>query len=119
MRRKYVRNVDLPIVEFLPGIINMSGNSIPQDAFIFYNPFIRKVKKIADTKKDLIFNFDMAYYNTSSSMYMTKILKILKELSNHAKVVINWYYLPADEQIYELGLDYKEILKMDINLIKK
>lgn len=118
IRKKGLRNVDYPKVEFLPGSITMSGRSIPQDAFIFYDKLIRQVQVVVDKKRNLMFNFKMSYYNTGSSMYMTKIFKMLKGLSKHAKVVINWYYLGVDEQMYELGVDYKEMLDMDINLIE-
>ena len=114
----YKKNVDYPDIEFLPGGVVMSGSSIPQDAFNFYDPFIRQIQEIASRKEDFTFNFRMDYYNTASSMYMSKILKILKTLSEHAKVVINWYYLPSDEDIYELGFEYKQTLEMDINLIE-
>ena len=114
----YKKNIDYPNIEFFPGGVTMSGSSIPQDAFLFYDPFIRQIKEIASRKEDFTFNFKMDYYNTASSMYMSKILKILKSLSEHAKVVINWYYLPSDEDIFELGFEYKETLEMDINLIE-
>lgn len=117
-RKRGLRNVDYPKVEFLPGSITMSGRSIPQDAFLFYDRLIRQIQEVVDKKKNLTFNFKMSYYNTGSSMYMTKIFKMLKELSKHAKVVINWYYLGVDEQMYELGVDYKEMLGMEINLIE-
>lgn len=112
------RNVNYPDIEFFPYGVTMSGSSTPQDAFIFYDPFIRQIKEIAERKQDFTFNFKMDYYNTASSMYMSKILKILKTLSEHAKVVVNWYYLPSDEDIYELGFEYRETLEMEINLIE-
>ena len=97
-RKRVLRNVDYPKVEFLPGSITMSGRSIPQDAFLFYDLLIRQIQEVVDRKRNLTFNFKMSYYNTGSSMYMTKILKILKKLSKHAKVIVNWYYLDIDEE---------------------
>ena len=116
--RKKIKNVSLPKIKWFNGGVTMSGRSIPQYADGFYLPFIKKLIKITEEKKDFVFNFKIEYYNTSSSLYMTKILYVLKDLSKSAKVTVNWYYLPIDEQIYELGLDYKEVTEMDINLIE-
>lgn len=116
--RKKIRNISLPIVDWFDGGVTLSGRSIPQDADEFYLPLIKKLQAVTKGRKDFVFNFKIEYYNTSSSLYMTKILYVLRNLAKHAKVTINWYYLPVDEQIYELGLDYKEVTKMNINLIE-
>ena len=59
------------------------------------------------------------YFNTSSSHYITTILKTLEDYSIRMAVKVNWHYLPIDEDIFELGLNYKQTLDLDINLIPR
>ncbi len=115
---KKLRNVSLPEVEWTDEGVTLSGRSIPEDAKDFYGPFIKKLRNEISNKDKFVFNFKIEYYNTSSSRYMTTILYILRNHKDILDVQVNWYYLPADELIYELGLDFKEVTGMNVNLIK-
>jgi len=111
---------EFPTIEIKPGEITISGRSIPEDADFSYYPFIRQLEAIAEKKQDLIVNFKYDYYNTASTRYITRIISILNDLSIVAKVVINWYYLAKDEDMEDLGTDYKEMYEnLKIKLIKR
>ena len=55
--------------------------------------------------------------NTGSSKKILQLIGKLLELNEfNSEVEINWYY--EDEDIYDLGSDFKNMLKTEINLIK-
>jgi hypothetical protein len=106
--------------------IEIEGNSIPEDANYFYFPFIEMLENLAKTDLNFVFNFKLHHYNTMSTRYITAILKLLKPLAAKKRVIINWYYIGTygdnrnyDEHIAELGQDYKETLKIKMNILER
>ncbi|TAF65854.1 MAG: DUF1987 domain-containing protein [Cytophagales bacterium] len=92
-----------PSVSFHPqkGIIEISGRSIPEDAFSFYEPLLNWIESYSqdtkNTKTEIVINLD--YYNTSSSMYLLNILKILDDLAGTGhSVVLKWYFDEEDKE---------------------
>ena len=100
------------------GEFTLYGSSIPEDADSFYFPLIEHLELIIDGGRDLVFNFKLDYFNTASTRYITRILKLMEKLNEVAKVRVNWFHFSNDETIQELGQMYKEISKIRINMIK-
>ncbi len=104
------------IIEY--GTCTLYGSSVPEDAKAFYKPLLDHLQIIIDGKRDLDFHFKLEYTNTASTLYISSILYMLQDLSKHAKVKVNWYYLKDDEDLKDLGMSYKEFIKVPINLIE-
>ena len=111
---------ELPTIEIKQPEITITGRSIPEDADLAYYPFIKQLESIALNWTELVINFRFDYYNTASTRYITRIITILDEMRTRATVKINWFYLEKDEDMQDLGEDYKEIYsKLNIKLIKR
>jgi len=102
------------------GIFKMTGVSIPFDADTFYFTVIDYLELFAIQCQMIIFDFEMDYYNTHSLRYLSKIFSILNEMVNKNKsVMINWRYRVIDEDMKEIGEDYKELYPdLKFNIIK-
>ena len=86
----------------LTGELIFSGKSIPENAAKVYEPAFNWVKRyILNARPTTNFRFNMEYYNTSSSLWLAKILKVLININNPDCVLIIHLYLPLE--------DYEEI----------
>jgi hypothetical protein len=111
IKKKYT---EFPEIEIINNEFTIEGDLIPEDVDSAWYPFIKRLENHVREGLPLIGNFKISMYNTGSSMYISRIVNILFELSKKAKVLINWYYLKNDETIMELGEDYKEIYEKKI-----
>jgi hypothetical protein len=104
------------------GICEISGESYLEDTVAFFSPLIDWLTEFLETQdKPLIFNFNLDYYNTSSSKYIVDILALLKKYQEKGKnITVNWHYNEssedADEEIEEVE-DFMLETGMKINLI--
>lgn len=65
------------------------------------------------------FVFKLHYFNTKSAWWIRAIMIKLKEMVEAGKEVnVHWYYLERDEDVQELGEDFKEDYPMDFKLIE-
>lgn len=115
----YFQNIpyepDSPKIEYLNGVLTISGKAIPSDADFVWLPVIYDFKKYQKTDFPLTVVFKFEYYNTASARYLTSIFKILNEMHLRNKnVVVYWYYYDIDETMKELGEMYQEMVKFKI-----
>jgi len=60
----------------------------------------------------------LEYFNTSSSKCLLELFKRIEVLSRKKiNVKVLWYYETADEDMKELGEDFKEIIEVPVELI--
>lgn len=102
------------------GILEISGRSIPENSYQFYEPLLSWLDKYAAQPQgttELTFKLD--YFNTSSSMYILGILKKLEKLylAGH-KAEVKWYYDIDDEDMLQTGEDLKQIVKLPIEMVE-
>lgn len=115
MSRKIPKGVSYSVEN---GIFTLEGNSTLEDANDFYFPLFDRLDNIIMSGRDLEFHFKLDYYNTISARYITFILYKLEALSKMAKVKVLWFYSEDDEDIYELGQEYKETKIIPIKLVE-
>ncbi|KAF5078339.1 hypothetical protein DSECCO2_141460 [anaerobic digester metagenome] len=100
-------------------VIEISGNSLPEDVHSFYSPIISwldEYKIQPNHRTEVVFNFE--YYNTSSSKMILRILEKFREI--HRKgfdVEVQWHYMEDDEDMIEAGEDYSENIKVPFKFI--
>ncbi len=112
---------------YLPGIIldkergiyTMSGKACPEDPVEFYQPIFDWLDNYIENPSDeMIFQFKMIYYNTATSKVLMMILQKLEEVAdNGTPVKVKWYYPEDDEDMFEAGEDYSEMVELDFELI--
>ena len=104
-----------PLVSFLSnGIMEISGKSIDQDSFAFWQPVISWVKMYAAqpaTKTCL--NLFIESLDTSSSSALVEVLYLLKDLSKEGHAVhVHWNYEENDLDMLELGKDMEQLTQI-------
>jgi hypothetical protein len=89
-----------PQIELNPitGDFIFSGRSIPENAAKVYEPILGWVSEyILNARPTTNLRLNMEYFNTSSSLWLAKILKVLVRISDPDYVLIIHLYLPLDE----------------------
>lgn len=113
---------DTPYIHLDPknGIFDFIGNSIPENVNMFYEPILNWLDLyIENPNRKTVFNFRMKMISSSSSKIFFDILnkaELLFEKEN-CVVRINWYYNVYDEEIREIGTDYKDSILAPFEII--
>lgn len=116
---KYTPAVNFDIKE---GILNIKGNSYPENTLEFYDPILNTMENFfkLTKNKDIILNIEIVYFNSSSSRVFFEIFDLIEDFSTQLNFVINWIYESDNEGVLEIGEDFKEdFLKLNFNIIVK
>ena len=81
---------------------------MPDNASRFFEPLFEWVERLAAPK--VVFDINMEYLNTSSSMQLFSLLRKLEENCLIEELTVNWHYEEDDEDHYDTGLFYEEKL---------
>ena len=82
----------------LTGDLILSGKSIPENAAKVYEPVFNWVEEyILKPSPNTNLRINLEYYNTATSIWMTKILKSLMKINNPDYVLIIHLYLPIED----------------------
>jgi hypothetical protein len=109
-----------PVVEFNSetGICEISGESYMEETYAFYEPIINWFREYIETKRPIVFNIKLTYFNTSSSRFILEILDIIKNYKDAGgNVNINWYYRKEDPDMLNEINDISGETGMYINVI--
>jgi hypothetical protein len=86
------------------GVFSISGRSITENTFEFYEPIFAKLKDWAKNYNNkLTATFNLEYFNSAAAKTFIDIFKTLKGLN--AEVI--WLYDKNDDDILEVGENYK------------
>lgn len=104
---------------FTNGIFEISGRSIPENSIEFYRPLLKCLDEyIKDPKEETHLKIILEYFNTSSSKCLVEIFRRLEKIHKEGQYLkIDWYYEKEDEDILESGQDFKEIMKLPIEMV--
>jgi hypothetical protein len=89
-----------PHIELNPltGDFSFIGKSIPENAAKLYEPVLEwATKYIQNPCPTTNVRLNLEYFNTSSSLWLAKILKVLVRINEPDYVLIIHLYLPLDE----------------------
>lgn len=110
-----------PEVNFDPekGVFEILGRSIPENSVDFYKPLLEWLDMYALEPNGITrFTVKLEYFNTSSSKCLIDIFRKLENLYLRDRdVTIFWYYEVEDEDMKESGEDFKDILKVPIEMV--
>jgi hypothetical protein len=94
------------------------GKCFPEDSYEFFTPIVdwfRQYVIAPNRETNVIIKLD--YFNTSSSKRIIDILNILKEIHKQKKVImIHWYYRTGDDDMFETGETFSEIVSLPFKL---
>ncbi|MCT4581157.1 MAG: DUF1987 domain-containing protein [Flavobacteriales bacterium] len=100
------------------GSFIIEGDSRPEDVMEFYTPILEWFAElehscIAASHEKFSYStiFALEYLNSSSVIFVSKLLKQLMTLSTLENVDLNvlWLYIEHDEEMKELGEEFKVI----------
>ena len=96
----------------------LKGRSILENATDFYAPILLELEKYNQhPAAQTLVDFQLEYFNTSSSKCILDILKQLQEIHlGISEVTINWFYDEDDEEMLEIGEDYSSIINVPFEL---
>ena len=103
--------------------IKFSGESRPENAATFYAPIFAWLKEyqehlLKNPGKEVLCEFKLDYFNSSSAKCLLDVLESIREIdSPQNKLTIKWYYIEEDEDMYDAGKEYADILDFNIELI--
>jgi len=90
------------------GNLIFSGKSIPENAAKVYEPVLNWVTQYVLKARPITnVRLDLEYFNTTSTIWLLKILKILIRINEPDYVLILHFYLPIDE--YDEMNDFDDI----------
>jgi hypothetical protein len=100
------------------GEFEISGRSIPENSIEFYKPVINWLDQyIIDPHNHTLLVIKLEYFNTSSSKCLVEILRRMESLKDQSIVKVKWCYEEEDEDMQESGEDFKEIIKVPIEMV--
>ncbi|MBK8881923.1 MAG: DUF1987 domain-containing protein [Bacteroidales bacterium] len=80
------------------GELILFGKSIPENAAKVYEPVLNWVSQyILNARPTTNFRINLEYFNTSSSIWLVKILKVLMQIKEPDYVVILHVYIPLED----------------------
>lgn len=101
------------------GRIDFSGISIPEDSHLFFSPILQWLDHYSESPHNATTaSFNIVYCNTSSSMYISEMLRKLRKINKEGRQVdIRWFYEEEDDDMRLLGEDFKRISQLTFSII--
>ena len=95
-------------------LYEISGRSLPEDVLAFYQPVLEWFDSFGESTIDqLKLNIKLEYFNTASSKILLDIFMKLEEMKENGKnITLDWYYIKADIDMYEAGVEYSELISV-------
>ena len=117
-----------PNILFEPGEyrFEISGESRPENASVFYKPAIEWVKELElsfnqnnlQINAPFIFNFNLEYFNSTSAKFILDFCKKLGHIRTLGHpIVVRWHYEEDDEDMLEVGQEMSRMSKLPFEFI--
>ena len=122
MQKLYIQATELTAqvtLDHTTGKIEFVGISIPEDSYAFFTPILHWIDEYIDnTFEQTLVVFNIDYCNTSSSMFISEILRRLRRIFKEQKTIrVEWYYMVDDDDMQELGENFKRISQMNFEIL--
>jgi len=103
------------------GVLSMSGDSYPENAFEMYSDVIQWVERfLSDKGTPLNLELSLLYLNTSSIKSVMDIFDLLEEAFQNSRAVsVYWYYEEGNERVSELAEEFKEDCTFPFHILEK
>lgn len=97
------------------GLLQIKGESFPENVVKFYTVVIDWIKDyISIETKEITFEFEIIYFNSSTSkIFMTIFYLLDKEVGNGKSIKVKWLCDSENETAIECGEEFKE----DVDLL--
>jgi hypothetical protein len=100
------------------GLLELSGESYPDNSFEFYAPLIAFLKEYLSRPGGLRFDIAIKYMNSSSIKCVLEIFDMLEEAESEGlDIVINWFYDKDNTRALELAEEFSEEVRLPFHII--
>jgi hypothetical protein len=100
------------------GILKISGRVFPENPKEFFGPIINWITEYVKNPAEassLVLN--LSYFNSSSNEYIFRCCKMVEALNESGSTAgIVWEYEEDDEDMRQMGDDFKELLKINFEI---
>jgi hypothetical protein len=100
------------------GVLRISGRVFPENPNAYFEPIITWISEYAKApRQETTLIFFLTYFNSSANEYLFRCCKKMEEIFQNghlAKIV--WEYESEDEDMEQMGEDYKELLKINFEI---
>ncbi len=97
------------IADFSKKEISISGKCYPDNSREFFHPLMNWVNEFLSLGNELeSIEFDLEYFNTSSSLILLEIMKKLSTKSQRSKMI--WLYDEEDDDMAEAASEYNMLI---------
>ena len=114
------RTTETPRVDFnaKSGLLKLEGRSWPEDVSPFYTPLVEWFAEYVNSPSEQTdFYVTLEYFNSATSKMIYKLFTSLVGLANKgSKVTIHWCYQADDEEMQEIGEEYRAALHCSSDL---
>lgn len=96
------------------GLLQIKGESFPENVVKFYTPVIDWIKNYISTEtKEIILEFEIVYFNSSTSKVFMTIFDLLdQEVGNGKNIKVKWICNSENETAIECGEEFKEDIEL-------
>jgi hypothetical protein len=113
MENLYMKSTPFtPEVDFSKnGHLTLSGRSLPENALKFFEPLLEWVQNYSGDS--IVCDIKLEYYNTTTSRLLFELLEYLVDMLEREELKtceINWHYETGDEDHFEAGKYFEELL---------
>ncbi len=101
-------------------VIKIFGPSFPENPIEFYNQILKWIELNENSMKDLTVEFDYSILSSASNKMVFELFIKFEQLINKGiNVKVKWYYSSYDEDMYDEGKNFKNAMKVPVELIEK
>lgn len=127
---EHTEDSPLVILDHENNIFEISGESRPENAGIFYEPILKWLndyknylfwlKENYQAEPKVIFKFSLEYFNSTSAKFLLDVLCVLSVIKKEgANITIQWHYDEMDEDILDSGKELAIMADVEMNFINQ
>jgi hypothetical protein len=107
-----------PFIKFDNGVLVISGRSIPEDSTMVYEPLFKFIEEYIKNPLPLTeIDISLEYANSSTNRSLMTVFELFENFYGEGHdVKTTWYFAPGDQEIYELGSDFKSLIKIPFEI---
>jgi hypothetical protein len=99
-------------------ILSISGESYPENSFVFFAPVFAWLDAELPLLKDLSLHVNVSYMNSSSTKCMLDIIDLLCEAAERGCAVkVAWFYDADNERALDLAEEFSEDVEIPFEIV--
>lgn len=96
--------------DFDRGFIEISGISLPENPYSYYQPLLEELDKYVSAPNDqTLLSFKLEYFNTGSALALRNAIQKLSERLPNASFSVKWHYERDDVDMLDSGEEFAAI----------